>query len=129
MLREAMRSLDDARRGIDNLPKAVSEGMPYADVADALESLKARRARAEADVEKWQGRASLDVEDFADFLMRGADLPDDGILDASMPAATRAREGTDPRYHDPQPVRPHERLGRKFYGSHTVTLAQPLATY
>ena len=42
-----------------------------------------------------------------------------------MPATARAGEGPDPRYHDPQTVRPHERLGRQLNGSHKVAFAQP----
>lgn len=78
----ARKSADDAQRGIDNLMRAVEDGMPYADVADRLAELRLQRARGESDAAAWSSRATIDPEDFADFLQMGATLTDRELLDA-----------------------------------------------
>lgn len=81
-LKAARKSLQEARRGIDNLMRAVEQGMPYADVADRLEELRLQESRAKADERAWADRATIDPEEFADFLQMGATLDDRTLLNA-----------------------------------------------
>lgn len=81
-LKAARASRDEARRGIANLMKAVEDGMPYAMVSDRLTELRLQESRAEADERAWQGRATIDPEDFADFLQGGLSLDDRALIDA-----------------------------------------------
>lgn len=78
----ARKSLDEAKRGIANIMRAIEAGMDYEDVADRLVELKAQRTRAEANVRTWSERVEIDVEDFADFLQSGSELSDRDLLDA-----------------------------------------------
>lgn len=81
-LRSAKMLLSESERGIDNIMRAVEQGMDYSDVADRLSELKLQKARAEADVKAWTDREALDPERFADFLQMGATLDDRSLLDA-----------------------------------------------
>ena len=78
----ARKSLDEAKRGIANIMRAVEAGMDYADVADRLAELKAQRVRAESNIRTWTKRSTIDVDDFADFLQHGFELTDRALLDA-----------------------------------------------
>jgi len=78
----ARRSATEAQRGIENIMAAIEAGMPYADVADRLAQLKLQRARGESEAAAWSRRATIDPDDFADFLQVGATLTDRELLDA-----------------------------------------------
>lgn len=78
----ARKSLADAERGISNLMRAVESGMEWDDVSDRMAELKEQRMRAKADIVAWSEVRTLDVEDFADFLQRGATLNDRDLIDA-----------------------------------------------
>ncbi len=79
-LMEAEKSLADAQRGIDNVLKAVRDGMDFDDVREMLSSLKLQKAKAESDIALWSDRSQLDVEKFAEFLRKGATLDDKNLL-------------------------------------------------
>lgn len=81
-LTAARKSLAEAERGIANLMRAVESGMEWDDVAGRMAELKDQRLRAEADIAAWTDAGTLDVEDFADFLQRGAVLDDKSLIDA-----------------------------------------------
>lgn len=81
-LEEARRSHAEAERGLSNLMRAVEGGMDYADARGRIEELKAQREKAELDMEIWSHEATIDPEDFADFLQYGATLDDRTLLDA-----------------------------------------------
>lgn len=78
----ARKSATEAQRGIENIMAAIEAGMPYADVADRLAQLKLQRARGESEAAAWSRRATIDPDDFADFLQVGLTLADRELLDA-----------------------------------------------
>ena len=78
----ARKSLAEAERGISNLKRAVESGMDWDDVSDRMAELKDQRLRAEADIAAWSEVRTIDAEDFADFLQRGATLSDRDLIDA-----------------------------------------------
>ena len=84
----ARKSLESATRGLENLSRAVEEGMPYSEVRDRMDGLRAQRSRAEADVRVWEQRVTVDVDDFVGFLQTGLDLTDRDLLDAFVARVT-----------------------------------------
>ena len=81
-LSAAQTALSEASRAIENITRAVEQGMEYRDVAGRLAELRAQRERAESDIRLWEGRPSFDRESFADFLQSVDGFDDRRLLDA-----------------------------------------------
>lgn len=82
MLSAARSRLSEAERRIENVMRAVEDGMPYAEVSGRLAELRLAKATAENEVARISEEAALDVEGFADFLSVGVSMSDRELLDA-----------------------------------------------
>jgi len=83
-LREATEArLHEANKRIQNLIDAVSQGLDASLVADKVKELTEQKRTAERELELLgQEEDELSLDDFADFLQKGATLDDDALLDA-----------------------------------------------
>ena len=81
-LKAATAKRDAAQKAIDNLMAAMAKGLDFDTAKDELERQTRSKAVAEAQIETYTNHVRFDVEDFADFLMRGATLNDRTLLDA-----------------------------------------------
>lgn len=125
-LKMAEKSLSEAKRGIDNIMRAVESGMPYADVRGRLEELKSQRLRAEADVAAWSERTEIDVEDFADFLQEGVDLTDRDLLDAFVWQVRLGDEITVTlNYGEPARLELSRGFAGEYYGALKYSVCEP----
>ena len=80
----ARRRADEAMKAIDNLAKAVAQGMEWDDAKDEMAKHKERYAAANAEADMYENASSFDVEDFADFLQCGATLDDRQLTEAMV---------------------------------------------
>lgn len=77
----ARKQMDDAQRRVDNLTRAVGEGMPYADARPLIERARVEYGAAAGRIAMEQAAPSFDLDDFADFLQFASTLPDDDVLE------------------------------------------------
>lgn len=75
------KSLADAERGLQNILKAVEEGIVVPGTKERVAQLEAQQERAKRDLAKLEDR-EIDPQDFAHFLQFGAVLDDAALLDA-----------------------------------------------
>lgn len=80
-LEVARSNLREARKGLDNLLKAVESGVIVPGTMDRVAELEAQRDAALAEIEHTASEA-IGVDDMADFLMHGATLDDRTLLEA-----------------------------------------------
>lgn len=79
---DALKRMRKAQSGIENILKAVEDGMPYAAVKNRMEELQEMENRAKADYAMHKHDAEFDVEDFVEFLRFGSTLEDRVLLEA-----------------------------------------------
>ena len=80
-MRESQRSLAEAQRGIANLLKAVEQGIIIPGTEERVSELRTQEDRAKRDIARYK-ETVLDPDLFTEFLMVGATLDDDSLLDA-----------------------------------------------